>query len=104
MREAYLLVRNLLGISSHPFKTLRIIIEEKDLSQAGLILGLPLYLFAAGLIIIRGLRFIIGAPKSPWGPLAKAGGVLLIALTILISFYLFYWLWKVIKLKMKNEK
>jgi len=102
LRETYLFCRNLLGLVLHPFKTIIFIWQEKDLSQAILVFGLPLYLFVAGFIFIKASRFLLGAPSHPWGFWAKLGGILLLLVTFLTGFYLFYWLLKVYRSK-KHE-
>jgi len=96
-----LFCRNLLGLLFHPFKTIRIIYEEKDLSQAVLVFGFPLYLFTVGFVGIKGSRFLIGAPKNPWGPMARIIGVFLIMITFTLGVYLFYWLWRFVKYRKK---
>ena len=106
LREAYLFCRNLLGLLFHPFKTIKIIYKEKDFSQAVLVFGLPFYLLVFGYFSIRATRFLIGAPKSPWGLAAKGAAVALIIITLICGAYLFYWGWKVmqnVKIKMKND-
>jgi hypothetical protein len=103
LREGYLFCRNLLGLIFHPFKTIKIIYKEKDFSQAALVFGLPFYLLIFGYFSLRATRFLIGAPKSPWGLAAKAAGLFLIIITLISGLYLFYWGWKVINLKSQNS-
>lgn len=99
LREGYLFCRNILGLWLHPFKTFTIIFTENDLSQAILILGLPLYIFGVGFLLIKTTRLIIGAPNHPWGWLAKAGGLALALGVFLLGIYLFYWAFRVYKQK-----
>lgn len=80
------------------------IFQEKDISQVFLILGLPLYFFVFGFVLIKMGRFLIGAPKQPWGLLAKGAGVILILSTMGVALYLFYWFWQVIRLKRSKWK
>ncbi len=92
-----------MGLIFHPFKTIRVIYKEKDFSQGILVFGMPVYLFAIGYLGIRGGRFLIGAPKNSWGILARVSGIILIAITLISGAYLFYWGWKVIKLKSQSS-
>jgi len=103
LRESYFFCRNSLGLWFHPFKTVRVIYRQKDISQGLLILGIPLYLFLTGFVFIKGSRFLIGAPSTPWGPLARLLGVLLLLLTFFLTTYLFYWFWKVLKIGNKQK-
>ncbi|MBL7159547.1 hypothetical protein ISS85_03660 [Candidatus Microgenomates bacterium] len=102
IKEGYLFLRNLLGLAIHPFKTLRVILREKDKSQATLIFGLPLYTFMAGLAFIIVARFLIRAPHQ-WGWLAKTLLTGLVIWTLFIFLYLCYWLVKIIRLKKGNK-
>jgi hypothetical protein len=104
VKDSYLLGRNTFGLFFHPFKTLFLIFKEQDFSQLILIIGLPVYLFIGGFVFIKGSRFLIGAPKSPWGPMARFLGVGLLLATFLLGLYLFYWLKEVIKVKSQNAK
>jgi hypothetical protein len=63
---------------------------------------LPVYLFVAGFVFIKASRFLVGAPKSPWGPLARLSGIMLIFITLLVGLYIFYWLIKTIKFRRKR--
>jgi len=104
LRESYLFCRNILGLLLHPFKTVRVIYQGKDFSQAVLVFGFPVYVFVLGYASIRGARFIIGASKSPWGIIARSMGIFLIITTFICFVYLFYWGWKVVKNgKFKNQ-
>ncbi len=78
---------------------MRIVLREKDLIQAGLIFGLPVYIFLVGFLSIKLSRALVGLPASPWGPIAKSFGIFLTFLVIGLGFYLFYWLWRIVKFK-----
>jgi hypothetical protein len=98
VKEAYLLSRNLFGLWAHPFRTVRVIADEKDYSQALLLFGLPFYGFIFGVGLIIFLRLLIGAP-SQWGLLAKSSFFLLGLICLSLFIYLSYWLKKVHQLK-----
>jgi len=80
---------------------MRVIVREKDKSQAALIFGLPFYTFIAGLIFIIASRFLINSPAQ-WGWLAKTLLILLCLWSFLVFLYLCYWLVKIIKLGRKQ--
>jgi hypothetical protein len=103
VKESYLFIKNLLGLIYHPFKTLRQILREQDLSQAALIFGLPVYTFVAGVIFIFIARFLIQAPPE-WGILLKLSLFLIFLTSFLIFVYLLYWLLKLWRFKHESEK
>jgi hypothetical protein len=103
VKESYLFIKNLLGLIYHPFKTLRQILREQDLSQAALIFGLPVYTFVAGVIFIFIARFLIQAPPE-WGILLKLSLFLIFLTSFLIFIYLLYWLLKLWRFKHESEK
>lgn len=80
---------------------MRVIVREKDKSQAALIFGLPFYTFIFGLIFIIGTRFLIKAPAQ-WGWLAKTLLAGLTLWSLFIFVYLSYWLIKIIRLGRKS--
>jgi hypothetical protein len=104
LRESYLFGRNCLGLVCHPFKTLNRIFLEKDISQGILICGLPFYLLLSGFILIKSLRFLIGAPRQPWGPTAKFLGVSLVLITLVLAGYLLFWFWQTLSQKTKFKR
>ena len=65
--------------------------REKDRSQQVLVIGMPLYLLITGLIVIVVSRFLIRAPKE-WGWFAKTVSGGLVAVVLIISIYLGFWL------------
>lgn len=94
IKESYLLSKNILGLTVHPFKTLRAISREKDRSQQLLLLGLPLYGLAGGLLVIIGGRRLIGAPEQ-WGVLARLATLAIAMVTVTVAGYLGFWLVKI---------
>ncbi|OGD53997.1 hypothetical protein A3J78_01350 [Candidatus Beckwithbacteria bacterium RBG_13_35_6] len=102
IKESYLFCKNIFGLIVHPFKTLKNILREQDFSQAALILGLPFYLFVAGLIFIITARFLIQAP-SQWGIIAKLLLFLIFSFSFLVFIYLGYWLIKTVNLRNKSD-
>ena len=102
IKESYLFCRNLLGLKSHPFKTLREIIEDKDYSQAALIFGLPFNLALFGSLFIFSLRILVGRQGS-LGWLAQFLLVLLMLLALFMFSYLFYWFFQVWQFERKRK-
>ncbi len=96
IKESYLFVRNLLGLWTHPYKTLRLIKKEKDYSQAILVLGFPFYIIFFGTFFIFFSRILIGAP-SDWGRLAQASFYSLFFISFMVFIYITYWGMKVRK-------
>ena len=99
IKESYLFLRNSLGLTVHPYKTLRELKREKDRSQQLLVVGWPFYVLMLGLAMrmarprIRGVKLVkeiidMGAfaPKL-WVGVEWT----LIGLSFLILGYIGYW-------------
>ncbi|MGI5826182.1 MAG: hypothetical protein ACOX50_02085 [Patescibacteria group bacterium] len=92
LREGYLFVKNLYGIYTHPFLTIKRIVSEKDLSQAVLIFGLPVYLWFGWIFILLISRiFIFGELK--FGFLAKTSFLTVSFVVSLLFLFISYCLW-----------
>lgn len=102
IKESYLLVKNIIGLGIHPFKTLRALQREKDRSQQVLILGIPFFLFLAGLAMVWGGRRLL-ATTVEWGMGARGGLVVTVLVAMMTAWYLGYWLIKVWSLGKKYE-
>lgn len=87
-----------MGLGVHPYKTLRVMFKEKDRSQQVLVLGLPVYALAGGLVGIVGGRWLIGAPAE-WGWLARITGLTILMAAGGLGGYLVYWLMKLWRLR-----
>lgn len=100
VREGYFLVRNLLGLALHPYKTLVRIVRKRDLSQVFLILltFASFWAFWAVLVLLKilvqteGLVALLGNFVFVVTSLALAGA----------STYLFFWLVIYFKNRRKN--
>ncbi|MBU0619168.1 hypothetical protein KKD62_02950 [Patescibacteria group bacterium] len=103
IKESYLLCRNLLGLTNHPFKTIREIVEDQDYSQAALVFGLPFNLLMFGSLTLFAARILSGKSGS-LGWLAQLLLFLLGLLSLLVFMYLVYWGWQVWKWRRQNEK
>jgi len=98
IKESYLFLRNVLGLKAHPFKTLRGLQREKDRSQQVLVLGLPIYIFGGGLVMVWLGRRWLGTSVE-WGIEAKTLGLMVLVTTGMIGGYLGYWAVKVWRAK-----
>jgi hypothetical protein len=96
IKESYLFIRNLFGLWFHPYKTLTLIKQERDYSQAVLILGIPFYIIFLGTLFIFISRYLIGAP-SEWGLLARSSFYCLFFVSFAVFIYMTYWGMKVRK-------
>jgi hypothetical protein len=93
IKESYLLLKNTYGLSIHPFKTLRSLAREKDRSQELLILGLPVYVLAMGVVVVWLGRKTLGTSLE-WGWGAKGTAIVFLLCSILTFMYLLFWLVK----------
>ena len=104
LRESYITTKNILGIFSHPFKTINEIKKEKNYSQVIIIptaIGFPFMTIIAvsGLYIV--VKYFLNFPFPPIaGIILKTFLIAFAIYTILISAYLGYWIIKVI---LKNK-
>lgn len=91
VKESYLFIRNLYGIYSHPFLTIKRIIEGKSYFQGILLFGLPIYLWLAWVFVLLLSRiFIFG--RLQFGILAKSSFLLISLFVSLLSLFLGYWI------------
>jgi len=101
IKEGYLLIKNLLGLISHPFLTLRSIRANKDFSQMFLIiaaLSAPLVIMAMISSIYLIIKYVTGLSPSPsLGFLLKLIDVAAILLLLTTVGHLAFWTWQVIK-------
>jgi len=101
IKEGYLLIKNLLGLISHPFLTLRSIKAKKDFSQMLLIittLFIPLAIMATISGIYLVVKYAIGLSLSPsLGFLLKLIDLTTAFLLLIAAGYLAFWTWQVIK-------
>ena len=94
IKESYLLVKNSLGLVWHPIKTLNSLSREKDRSQQLLVIGLPLWILAAGLgLTWFGRRMLATSVEWGWGAKSLFAAALIAA--IVLTGYLGYWLIKI---------
>jgi len=94
IKESYLFLRNVLGLKTHPFKTLRGMQREKDRSQQVLVLGLPVYVLVGGVLMVWLGRRWLGTSVE-WGIEAKILGLIVLMITGMIGGYLGYWVVRV---------
>ena len=101
IKEGYLLIKNLLGLISHPFLTLRSIKAKKDFSQTFLIittLSAPLAIMATISGIYLVIKYVIGLSLSPsLGFLLKFIDLTATLLLLITAGYLAFWTRQVIK-------
>lgn len=94
IKESYLFLRNTLGLTVHPYKTLRELKREKDRSQQLLVIGWPGYVLMLGLLgVWLGRRTM--ATTVEWGMAARVSFLGVVLMTILVGVYLGYWTMKV---------
>jgi hypothetical protein len=87
LREGYLFAKNLYGIYAHPFLTIKRIVSDRDLSQAVLIFGFPVYLWFGWMLILLVSRiFIFGELK--FGFLAKSSFLAVSFIVSLLSLFI----------------
>ena len=98
IKESYLFSRNVFGLGAHPFKTLRRLQREKDRSQQVLVLGMPMYVFLGGLVMVWLGRRFLGTTED-WGVFAKTLGLMVLIATGGLGGYLGYWWMKALKAK-----
>jgi hypothetical protein len=100
-KETWLLFRNLLGLVYHPFLTLRRIRQEKDKSQALLMIGTiispGIIVMTINFIIYLGLRFMNLQLSTLVKNLIIFSNLYIFMLTATAVFYLLYWTYQVIK-------
>jgi len=90
IKESYLFFRNLYGIYSHPFLTIKRIIEGKSYFQGILLFGLPIYLWLIWVFVLLFSRiFVFG--RLQFGILAKSSFLLVSFFVSLLSLFLGYW-------------
>lgn len=100
-------MRNLWGLISHPYLTLRAIRAEKDYSQAFFILGFPFYLFVFlffSFSVFELLNFFF--LELPWflhRPILAFFAMLAFFL-LALEAYIAYWVFVYWRLKKKYEK
>jgi hypothetical protein len=99
LKESYLFVRNFLGLTQHPFKTLRAMFREEDRSQLLLIIGLPIYFLVGGVGLVWFGRRLIAAPPGVWGFWTKSGLMVTFFASLGIFLYVGYWLWRVWRIR-----
>lgn len=105
IREIYLFFSHLLGLILHPYKTLRTISREKDLSQAILLSSwpLPLWFVLGGLFLVINFLF---RPGGIFTTLVKTFNLFFILYSlfiILYSAYLAYWLIFYLKARRRSQ-
>jgi len=91
IRETYISLRNIWGLLVHPYRTLRVIRVEKDLSQIFLLFVTP---FTTGMVVIS-LLFLLKLIFKPIGLIGQALNlslILLVTCYLLLVAYLVYWL------------
>jgi|GEM_PF-2988388 hypothetical protein len=103
IKESYLFVRNSLGLTVHPFKTLRELKREKDRSQQVLVLGWPVYVLMLGLFGVWIGRRVFSTTVE-WGLLAKASFFGVVSMTMLVGVYLGYWILRVWSVGGRDER
>ncbi len=100
-------MRNLLGLISHPYLTLRAIRGEKDYSQTFLILGFPFYLWlpvAFVFVVFELINFIFLRIPWVWHRLILASFSLITLALVMVEAYIAYWVFVYFRLKKKYEK
>jgi len=99
-------LRNLLGLTLHPYKTLRQIRSEKDYSQTFLILGFPVYLWLPSafiLLIFELINFFFLMIPWPWHRLILGCFAFITLVLVAIEAYIFYWVFIYFRFKKKYE-
>lgn len=86
--------RNVLGLAVHPYRTLKRIKREQDISQFFLLLGLPFYGLVGGVVGVLVLRWLTGR-RGELGWLAKDSLLAMVLGFGLAVGYLGYWWWRV---------
>jgi len=100
-KEAYLLIKNLLGLIYHPYLTLKKIKAKKDLSQTFLIILAiitPLAFALSTSLVYLILKYIFHLPlPSLISPILKLLDLLATSYLLLATGYLIFWTWQVFK-------
>lgn len=86
IRELYLFCRNLIGLIFHPYKTIRAIRREEDVSQAVLLSSWPISLWVPLSFLFLLVKFFF----QPTGLLNKGMNLIFILMTIFTLAYAFY--------------
>lgn len=98
IKEGYLFLGNLYGLYAHPFLTAKKMVVSKDYSQEILIFGLPIYLWLGWVFILLASRiFVFG--QLQFGFWAKASFLLSSLFVSILSLFLGYWIFMVLKRK-----
>lgn len=90
LREAYLFLRNLLGLTFHPYKTMRAIRRQQDYSQVVLLSSWPVVIWLALVTLLIAIKLFF----QPLGRLAlvlKALFALYSFFVLFYTLYLVYW-------------
>ena len=106
IREAYVLLRNLLGLFFHPYLTLRRIRQENDwlaLVFLYLVIASPLLLAAAFSFVYFVFKLLFSLNFSRIGSLVILLDLFLLLIFLLAGGWLTYWLREVLIAEKKNE-
>jgi hypothetical protein len=90
LREAYLFSRNILGLIFHPYKTLRAIRRERDISQALLLFSWPFPIWLVLVISVLVIKFFFH-PRGILDILVNLLAIIYTLFAILYSLYIAYW-------------
>ena len=89
---------------THPYKTLRVIRFEKDISQVFLLFVAPALLFAFLVVLFKLISIFVIKIPGPFDFWGFVGFVVLTTFLVLVELYIFFWLAYYLRVRKRVRK